>query len=202
MSFIGSIPLGYLNVAGFDLYKQKGLLTTVWFLLGVVSIEVFVIYFTLVFANRLTENKKLMKFIEGFSIIFMFALAVYFYRHHLDTSSVKKVFWSYDVASPFVLGVMLSCVNFMQIPFWTGWNLYLINGNHINPQGKNKLHYIFGTALGTFSGMLIFILSVDALLGAMSFSGLMSFVIAVVFAVMGLLQLWKFYRKYYVAKKP
>ena len=202
VSFIGSIPLGYLNIAGFELHRQSELPTTIWYLLGVVTIEVFVIYFTLVFANSLAANKKLMRFIEAFSIIFMLALAVYFYVQHLKTYSSKQVFWSYDVASPYVLGLMLSCVNFMQIPFWTGWNLYLINGNHIDPSAEKKYYYIIGTALGTFFGMLVFILSMDALEATFSFSGFISLVIAVVFGIMGIVQGWKFYRKYYASKKP
>ena len=39
VSFIGSIPLGYLNVVGFDIYAQKGLISTVFYLLGVVIVE-------------------------------------------------------------------------------------------------------------------------------------------------------------------
>ena len=79
VSFVGSIPLGYLNVVGFEIYSKRGLLTTVCFLLGVILIEFFVIFFTLIFANKLAANKKLTKYIEGFSIVFMFILAFIFY---------------------------------------------------------------------------------------------------------------------------
>ena len=71
VSFIGSIPLGYLNVVGYDVFKKFGLNETVFYLLGVISIEFFVIFFTLLFANQLIANQKLLKFIEGFSVVFM-----------------------------------------------------------------------------------------------------------------------------------
>ena len=58
VSFVGSIPLGYLNVVGFEIYSKRGLLTTFCFLLGVILIEFFVIFFTLIFANKLAANKK------------------------------------------------------------------------------------------------------------------------------------------------
>ena len=45
VSFIGSIPLGYLNVVGFQVYEKSGLSPTVLYLLGVIIIEFFVIYF-------------------------------------------------------------------------------------------------------------------------------------------------------------
>ena len=58
VSYIGSIPLGYLNVIGFDIYTQNGLLATVYYLLGVVLIEMLVIYFTLIFAKKLLLSEK------------------------------------------------------------------------------------------------------------------------------------------------
>jgi hypothetical protein len=63
VSFVGSIPLGYLNIIGFEIYKQQGISTTVFYLLGVIFIEFFVIYFTLIFANTLTFNIKFTKYI-------------------------------------------------------------------------------------------------------------------------------------------
>jgi hypothetical protein len=52
VSFIGSIPLGYLNIVGYEVYKSFGLNETIFYLHGVISIEFFVIYFTLIFANK------------------------------------------------------------------------------------------------------------------------------------------------------
>jgi len=47
VSFIGSIPLGYLNVVGYDVYRNTGLNATIHYLLGVILIEFFVIFGTL-----------------------------------------------------------------------------------------------------------------------------------------------------------
>jgi hypothetical protein len=92
VSFIGSIPLGYLNIVGYEVYKSFGLNETIFYLLGVISIELFVIYFTLIFANKLIENKKLIKFIEAFSIVFMFLLAYIFYSSaSKETQDKRKI---------------------------------------------------------------------------------------------------------------
>ena len=71
VSFLGSIPLGYLNVVGFEIYQRVGLLSTLYYLGGVILIEFVVILSTLLFAKKLMENKRLLKFIEGFSVFFM-----------------------------------------------------------------------------------------------------------------------------------
>lgn len=197
VSFIGSIPLGYLNVVGFDIYSQKGFLSVVYYLLGVISVEFFVILFTLIFANRLASNQKLTKYIEGFSIVFMFILAAVFYFGSNSESDNQTVFSNIQ-HNYFLAGLLLSCFNFIQIPFWTGWNLYLLNGNYIEVSNTRKYFYVFGTVAGTFFGMLTLILSLHYFATNVEFLSkyLMQIIIPLVFVGLGILQAVKFYRKY------
>ena len=199
ISFIGSIPLGYLNVVGYEVYKKFGLEETIFYLFGVISIESLVIYLTLLFANQLIANKKLIKFIEAFSIIFMFLLAYIFYSSASKEAENQSVLEKYVDYSPFVVGLILSCLNFIQIPFWTSWNLYLLNGNYIEISKSRKYFYVFGTVLGTFCGMLVLILSLDYVTNQTDFLAkyLMKIIIPMVFAGLGIFQAYKFYKKYY-----
>ena len=199
ISFIGSIPLGYLNVVGYEVYKKFGIEETVFYLFGVISIEFLVIYFTLLFANQLVANKKLIKFIEAFSIVFMFLLAYIFYSSASKEAENQSVLAKYVDYSPFVVGLILSCLNFIQIPFWTSWNLYLLNGNYIEISKSRKYFYVLVTVLGTFCGMLVLILSLDYVTNQTDFLAkyLMKIIIPMVFAGLGIFQAYKFYKKYY-----
>ncbi len=198
VSFIGSIPLGYLNIVGFEVYSKTGIENLGFYLLGVISIEVFVIYFTLIFANKLLQNKKLLKYIELFSIFFMFLLAYIFYSQSEAKVEEENVLEKYSNYSPYLIGVVLSCLNVIQIPFWCGWNLYLINGNYVEAKSNLKFLYVIGTLLGTFFGMLAFVLFLN--LVTESSNGLskylMSHIIPLFFIGMGLFQAFKFYKKY------
>jgi hypothetical protein len=198
VSFIGSIPLGYLNIVGYEVFKQFGLNETIFYLLGVISIECIVIYLTLIFANQLMNNKKLIQFIEGFSVIFMFLLAYIFYSSASKETTETSVLEKYIDYSPYVVGVILSCLNFIQIPFWTGWNLYLLNGNYIEISKSRKYFYVIGTLIGTFAGMLALILSLDYVTNQTDFLAkyLMKIIIPLVFVGLGLFQGFSFYRKY------
>lgn len=198
VSFIGSIPLGYLNVVGYEVYKRFGFSDTVLYLTGVITIEFLVIYLTLVFANQLMGNKKLIQFIEGFSVVFMFVLAYVFYASSSISTSQESVLEHYIAYSPYVLGMVLSCLNFIQIPFWTGWNLYLLNGKFIEVSSNRKYFYVLGTIIGTFSGMLGLILSLHFLAAKTDFLAvyLMTVIIPLVFVGLGLFQGVKFYKKY------
>ena len=198
VSFIGSIPLGYLNVIGFDIYKASGIQPTVFYLLGVVCVEFVVIYVTLIFANKLAKNTKLLKFIEAFSIFFMFVLAFVFYSSS-NVDQANKTLFSTTGTNFFFVGLAYSFFNFIQIPFWLSWNLYLLNGKYIEVSNSRKYFYVFGTIIGTFCGMLVLILSLHYFASNVDFLSkyLMQIIIPLVFIGLGIFQAFKFYRKYY-----
>ena len=124
----------------------------------------------------------------------MFILATVFY---MSSNAKTNVSASFHYA-PFIFGIVLSCLNFIQIPFWTGWNLWLLNGNYIEVSKTRKYFYIFGTLAGTFSGMLTLILSLHYFATNVAFLSkyLMQIIIPLVFLGMGIWQAVKFYRKY------
>jgi hypothetical protein len=197
VSFLGSIPLGYLNVIGFEIYKSHAIQSTILYLLGVICIEFIVIYLTLIFANKLTKNTKLLKFIEAFSIVFMFVLSYVFFSSANSDTANTTVFSTIG-QNFFFAGILYSCLNFIQIPFWLSWNLYLLNGKYIEISNARKYFYVFGTAVGTFSGMLVLILSLNYFAGNVDFLSkyLMKIIIPCIFLGLGIFQAIKFYRKY------
>src|SRR3954463_5537717 len=120
VSFMGSVPLGYLNVIGYQVYIRNGMHDTIFFLLVVMSVEALVIYFTLISMDKLIKNKKILKWIEGFSVLFMFVIAYVFYASSSATVTQSEILNRYAAYPPYIIGIILSCFNFIQLPFWTG----------------------------------------------------------------------------------
>ena len=199
VSFLGSLPLGYLNIIGVEIYSKSGINALVPYLLGVIVIEAIVIYLTVIFANQLAENKKLMKAIDFFAVFFFLLLAYLFYANSNQASEKHNYLEDYVHYSPFLIGMVLCGLNFLQIPFWMGWNLYLMNANAISLAQKFKFYYIFGTLVGTFFGMLAVIVLLDSLSqNTLSFSKyIMPIVIPLFFVVLAFIQLVKVYKKYF-----
>ncbi len=199
VSFIGSIPLGYLNVIGFQIYEQSNVTSLVYYLLGVICIEAVVIYVTLLFASRLAANKKLLKTIEIFSIIFMFLLAYFFWSQSNGDSNGQHELDNYLSHEPFIIGIICSSLNFIQLPFWVGWNLYLINNKYISEKINVRWLYVVGTMVGTFAGMFAFATVLSAISERSEhFTNIvLTYVIPLFFVAMALFQSIKFYRKYH-----
>lgn len=202
VSFVGSIPLGYLNIIGFEIYSKSGLTALIDYLAGVIIIEGIVIYLTLAFANQLSQNKKLIKYIEIFSIFFMLLLAYSFYFQGDADGEGESGLTKYINYSSFVIGIIFSSLNFIQIPFWLGWNLYLVNGNYISLQKNIRLLYVFGTLIGTFFGMLCLVLFLNMVdQKADRVSGyVIARIIPLFFLGLAVYQTYKFYGKYYSEK--
>ncbi|OXA81331.1 hypothetical protein SAMN05444397_10384 [Flavobacterium aquidurense] len=199
VSFLGSIPLGYLNLAGLEIYSKSGLHNLIFYLCGVIFVETFVIYFTLLFAKQLVSNKKLMKIIDLFSVGFMFLLAFVFYSSFNQSAKSDSNFRDYLMYSPFVIGIVLNCFNFLQLPFWTSWNLYLLNGKYIAIERKLKYYYIAGTLIGVFLGMFSLIVLLQTIfqkVNQFSKYGMPVF-IPLFFVVLGSIQVFKVYKKYF-----
>ncbi|MDG2432013.1 LysE family transporter [Flavobacterium sp.] len=199
VSFVGSMPLGYLNIVGFETYNSLGLESLLLYLLGVVIIEAVVIYCTLIFARTLVQNTKLMKVIDVLGIFFLLFLAYSFYAHSQKSTIEKGYINAYIAYSPFLMGVLLSSLNFLQLPFWTAWNLYLLNNNYIRVANlRLKMCYLVGTIVGTFSGMIAFVTILQAI--SKNTTGLTSYLMPVVvpsiFVLLALFQLYKVVKKY------
>jgi hypothetical protein len=198
VSFVGSLPLGYLNIIGVEVFSKFGINSLVFYLLGVIVVEAVVIYFTVIFAKQLAENKKLMMSIDFFAVFFLLLLAYLFYAHSSQTPEEHNYLEGYVQYSPFLIGMVLCGLNFLQIPFWMAWNLYLMNAKYISLGSKLKFHYIFGTLVGTFFGMLSVIILLDSLSQKiLDYSKIIiPIVIPLFFIVLACFQIFKVYKKY------
>jgi threonine/homoserine/homoserine lactone efflux protein len=198
VSFIGSIPFGYLNCIGFEIYSKKGAQHTIEYLIGVIIIEAFVIYITLHFSNYLLKQSQWIKKIEIFTILFLTVLGSLFFFNNKQYTSTS-IYINYN---SFLTGIILSCLNFIQLPFWSGWNLYLINNKHVTIDKGAKFYYLLGTLIGTFSGMMGFILSLNYLHDNVSknFQEMIMTFIPILFFILAIIQCFKFYKKHYLKK--
>ncbi|TDD95564.1 hypothetical protein [Flavobacterium cellulosilyticum] len=199
VSFLGSLPLGYLNIVGVEILSKWGLNPLVSYILGVILVEAVVIYCTVIFATKLAENRKLMKFIDFFAIFFLLLIACLFYTYSNQSTNDTNYLEQYVQYSPFIIGMVLCGLNFLQIPFWMGWNLYLMNANYIFLIKKLQFYYILGTVVGTFFGMLLAIVILNSLSQQLlDYSKLIiPIVIPLFFIGLAVFQINKVYKKYF-----
>lgn len=155
ISLLGTLPLGYLNVISLQIRLEEGSWSMTLFILGIVFVEFFVLKAVGFGAKWLVSQKKLLLFIDIFTIVFFSSITFYFYTNignekNFSLSELQLTQF------PFVLGMFLNALNFMQWPYWSGIYLYLFSTEKINPKTNQNSIFILGALLGTFAGMVLF----------------------------------------------
>jgi threonine/homoserine/homoserine lactone efflux protein len=76
ISFLGSLPLGTLNVAAMQIGIQESITNALYFSVGSLLVEMIYVRISLIGVDWVRKQKKLMKAMEWFTLIIIVALAV------------------------------------------------------------------------------------------------------------------------------
>src|SRR5687767_1259618 len=156
ISFLGTLPLGSLNIAAMQISASDGVWPAIKFSLGALTVEVIYVRVSLVAMDWVRKRKKLFKALEWITVLLIAALAVSSFIAAADPYVHKNVILS-NTLPRFYLGVMMSAMNPVQIPFWFGWSTVLFTKKILEVNHTQFNLYILGIGIGTFIGNLIFI---------------------------------------------
>lgn len=196
ISFLGSLPLGTLNVAAMQIGIQESILHAVYFSLGSLLVEMIYVRISLVGIDWIQKQEKLMKALEWLTLFIIIALAVgSFIAAAKDSGEAKNEFLKNNMHR-FLLGMIMSAVNPVQIPFWFGWSTVLFTKKILEPVKPQYNSYIIGIGLGTLLGNCVFIFGGRWLVQRISNSGqYINWVIGGIFAITAIIQLIKMIMK-------
>ncbi len=195
VSFIGSLPLGTLNIAAMQISVSDGVTAAMLFSIGSLIVEIIYVRISLVAMDWIRKQEKVLKALEWVTLLIVSALAFSSFYAALHPT-VEKNFVLDSPLPKFVLGVVMCAVNPVQIPFWFGWSTVLFSKKILLPRNDHYNSYILGIGVGTFIGNCIFIFG--GLLIASKINNnqhILNWVIGGIFALTALLQIWKMWRK-------
>ena len=192
ISFLGSLPLGTLNVAAMQIGIQENIYQAIWFAIGSLLVEMAFVRLSLVGIDWVRKQGKLMKWMEWFTLAIIVALAVgSFISAAKGNGSAKNVMLNNHLPR-FVLGALLCAINPVQIPFWFGWSTVLLNKNILETKPAQYNVYIIGIGLGTLLGNGVFIFGGKWLVQRIANSQqYLNWIIGGIFAITAVIQLIK-----------
>ena len=191
VSFLGSLPLGTLNIAAMQISISEGVAAAMLFSAGSLLIEIVYVRISLVAIDWIRKQEKILKALEWVTLLIVIALAVSSFYAALHPG-VKKNFVLSSSLPPFILGVVMCAVNPVQIPFWFGWSTVLFSKKVLLPRTDHYNSYIVGIGIGTFIGNCIFIFGGMLIASKISNNQhIVSWVIGGIFTVTAIIQLWK-----------
>jgi threonine/homoserine/homoserine lactone efflux protein len=157
ISFLGTLPLGTLNVAAMQIAVSDGLVPAIYFAMGAMIVEIFYVRVSLVAMNWVRKHKKIFRWLEWISLAVVVALAITTFMAASHPSGAGKNIILSNTLHRFWLGVTMSAINPLQIPFWFGWSTVLFTRGVLLPRSDYYNLYTAGIGIGTMIGNAIFI---------------------------------------------
>jgi threonine/homoserine/homoserine lactone efflux protein len=196
ISFLGSLPLGTLNVAAMQIGIQESIQNAIWFSVGALLVEMIYVRISLVGIDWVRKQKRLMKAMEWITLVIIVALAAGSFIAALKSNeNSKNVLLNFNLHR-FYLGMFLCAINPVQIPFWFGWSTVLFTKKILRPTAFDYNSYIVGIGIGTLLGNCVFIFGGKWVIQRIANSQqYLNWIIGAIFTVTALIQLVMILRK-------
>jgi threonine/homoserine/homoserine lactone efflux protein len=195
ISFLGSLPLGTLNIAAMQISISDGVYQATMFSLGSLIAEVIYVRLSLVAMDWIRKREFIFKLLEWVTLIIVLALAGSSFYAATHASVEENLVLSSSLPK-FLLGLFMSAVSPAQIPFWFGWSTVLLTKKILLPINRHYNFYIIGIGLGTLIGNFVFILGGQVAADKLKNNhNVINWVIGSIFLLTAIVQVWKMLRK-------
>ena len=195
ISFLGSLPLGTLNIAAMQIAISDGITPAILFSLGSLSAEIVYVRLSLIAMDWVRKQHKLFKALEWVTLVIVLALAASSFYAAIHPGVQKNVILS-STLNRYLLGLVMSAVNPVQIPFWFGWSTVLFTKKILLPKTNHYNLYILGIGLGTLLGNCVFIFGGKLIATKINNNqNILNWIIGGIFAITALIQIWKIITK-------
>src|SRR5687767_10344953 len=106
VSFLGSLPLGTLNIAAMQISVTDGISPALWFSLGSLLVEIIYVRLSLVAMDWVRKQEKLFKILEWVTLVIVVALAISSFYAALNPKEGDNFILS-STLHRFVLGMVM-----------------------------------------------------------------------------------------------
>jgi len=194
ISFIGSLPLGTLNVATFQISVTVGVVQAIWFALGCMLTEIAYVRVSFVAIDKIRKHTGFFKFMNFFIFFITVCLAVFAFTSESANNPAFSLFPLMNITQALLLGLTLSAVNLAQIPFWLAFSSVLLSKKILLPLNSHYNWYIIGIAIGSMIASSFFIFGGQLILKNISSNqAVISKIIGISFSIAAIVQLWRLF---------
>jgi threonine/homoserine/homoserine lactone efflux protein len=195
ISFLGSLPLGTLNIASMQISISDGIVAAIEFSFGSLLAEMIYVRLSLVAMDWIRKKEFIFKMLEWITLAIVLLLAISSFYAATHPSVKENVVLS-STLPKILLGFTMSAVSPAQIPFWFGWSTVLLSKKILLPINKHYNSYIVGIGIGTMIGNCVFIFGGQLIADKLhNNEGILSWIIGGIFLITAIIQIWKMFKK-------
>lgn len=157
VSFLGQLPLGNLSITATQIGLEEGFEKAWLYSIGAAIIEMIYLRIALSGMNWVVEHHTFFMILNWMAIVLFLTLGIISFVSAQKQTADKKAILLNNKINRFVLGVTMSAVNPVQIPFWFTWGITLINAGLLHPNTLNYNMFTVGAGTGTIAGLAVYI---------------------------------------------
>ncbi len=192
VSFLGQLPLGNTSITSTQIGVEEGFNKAWQFSIGVALVEMIYLRVALSGMNWVVAHKTFFEVLNWFAIVLFLGLGIFTILSASKQKEQKKAPLLNNNLNRFLLGLSMSAVNPIQIPFWFTWSVALIKSGALVPSNIHYNAFTIGAGLGTISGLAVYMYAGKWIIGKLKAgqSGVSKFMGAI-FILTALIQLYK-----------
>lgn len=195
ISFLGSLPLGVLNVTATQLSVNNGVSAAFVFATGAMLVELVYVVITLRAMDWVSKKIKLFRVFEWITTVLILALSINSLIAAVNMRGISSVIPATSTHA-FLSGMLLSALNPLHIIFWFGWSTILIEKKILHATKGNYNFYTSGIGVGTIAGFALFIYGGNYIIHQLLFNQtLINWIIGIVLLITAMVQVYKIKRK-------
>lgn len=199
VSFLGQLPLGNMSFTSTQICLQEGFKKAWQFAIGVAIIEMVYLRFALTGMDWVTQHRTWFLVLGWVTVVLFLVLGVLAFFTAKKQTGDKKSLVLKNKLHRFILGLMMSALNPVQIPFWFLWTTTLFQMGLLPIQPFAFNIFTVGAGLGTIGGLAVYIHGGNWLVTKLNTSNkTLNKIMGIIFILTALLQLWRIIFKPFV----
>ena len=199
VSFLGQLPLGNMSFTSTQICLQEGFKKAWQFAIGVALIEMVYLRFALTGMDWVTQHRTWFLALGWVTVVLFLVLGVMAFFTAKKQTGDKKSLVLNNKLHRFILGLMMSALNPVQIPFWFLWTTTLFQMGLLPIQPIAFNIFTLGAGLGTIGGLAVYIHGGNWLVTKLNASNkTLNKIMGIIFILTALLQLWRILFKPFV----
>lgn len=157
VSFLGQLPLGNTSITATQIGLEEGFKKAWLFSIGIAIVEMIYLRVALSGMNWVIAHHTFFTILNWVAIALFLTLGVVSFAAAARQTKDKKTILLNNKINRFLLGVTMSAVNPVQIPFWFTWSISLINAGLLQPGNLHYNVFTAGAGAGTITGLAVYI---------------------------------------------
>ena len=192
VSFLGQLPLGNMSFTATQICIQEGPQKAWQFAIGVAIVEMFYLRFALTGMDWVVRHRLWFLALGWLTVAMFLVLGIMAFVTARKQEGEKKALVLNNKMNRFVLGLMMSALNPLQIPFWFLWTSTFIQTNVLPVETVAFNVFTAGAGTGTLTGLAVYIHGGNWLVTKMKTSNkTLNKVMGVIFLITALIQLYR-----------